>query len=280
LALAVSFSHGALAAASDAGAAAPPAPPLSVPDLAASKAVVLCVNCPAPFDTQTHKNLLVKLVANPYVGELRRALYVQDSLHQFESKVHFDNCDFDDAVDYLNERLDEAGKHVAAAERAKATHDTAGEEKEVRAAFYAIGQALHGAQDFYAHSNYVELKAPKVAEITDLQLVEPWRPGEREKIHALQKEGLVSGFVFWGFPQKCAAGAMSHHDLAKDSADTPSGQRKLANLQNASQYDVAVFLARETSLRLLSSAFKRWPLLLQVNGQAVAIDILVDRREL
>lgn len=256
----------------------PPAPPATVPDIVRTNPPVLCVGCDEPFDTTTHKEVLARLVNNPYNTELRKALYLQDIVHQFESKAHFDNCDFDSSIAYITSLLDEAETHVAAASKAKA----AGNQEEVKMAagraFFAIGQALHGVQDFYAHTNYVELEAPKVKKVTDLELIAPWRANGRDRIKELQGRGLVSGFVFWGFPQNCPRGTASHSDLAKDSAATKSGARHVAHLQNLSQYRIAVYLAREASLQLMTDAFKRWPLLRELNGQNVAVEILLDRR--
>ena len=84
-----------------------------------------------------------------------------------------------------------------------------------RQAFFALGQALHGVQDFYAHTNYVELQAPKVTRVTNIEVVAPWQAAGRARIEQLRKDGLYSGHVFWGFPQKCPSGTPSHHDLAK-----------------------------------------------------------------
>ena len=68
-------------------------------------------------------------------------------------------------------------------------------------------------------------------------------------------------------------------ELAKDSEDTPSGKRQVAQLQDITQYRVAVFLAREDSLALLRDAYKKWPLLKQVAGPNVFLDVIIDRRE-
>lgn len=258
----------------------PPPPSADVPNFRTTKATVTCVDCDDPFATITHKEVLDGLAANKYVGELRKALYVQDSLHQFQSKAHFDNCDFDSAIAYVDSLYAEAGTHVEAAQAAKAKGDKPGTEAAVLKAFFALGQALHGVQDFYAHSNYVELSKAGVKKTTDLEVVAPWRDAGKAKIAALRKNGLVSGFVFWGVPQVCTSGSISHADLAKDSEATPSGKVRVPHLENISQYRIAVFLAREASLQLMQDAYKRWPLLKEINGPNVVFDVLVDRRGL
>lgn len=258
----------------------PPPPPPEVPDINTVNPPVLCVDCDLPFDADTHKKVLKGLVSNPYVGELRKALYLQDTYHQFESKAHFDNCDFDNAVGYIKELLDEAGKHVEAATKAKNAGDKAAAKEFVLKAFFSIGQALHGTQDFYAHTNYVELYAPKAKKVTDIPILFPWRPDGHARIKELREQGLISGFVFWGYPQVCPRDTISHGNLAKDSADTKSGKLVITHLQNITQYKIAVYLAREASLQLLTDAFQKWPLLKEENGEAVALDILIDRRGL
>jgi Heterokaryon incompatibility protein Het-C len=256
----------------------PPPPPPGMPGLLESGAAAMCANCDEPFDMTTHKRVLEGLVNNPYIAELRKALYVQDILHQFESKAHFDNCDFESSTEYLTSLLEEAGKRVEEAQTAKSAGNAAAMQLAVKSAFFALGQALHGVQDFYAHTNYVELQTPKVKKVTDLEIIAPWRMEGRDRVRQFRGEGLISGFVFWGFPQKCPSGTMSHGDLAKDTANTRSGKQLVAHLQNLNRYRIAVFLAREASLNLMRDAFKRWPMLSEVNGQNVAFEILLDRR--
>jgi len=269
----------AFAAATSAEAPAPPAPPASVPDITTTNPAILCVDCDHQFDIPIHNKILNGLVSNPYIGELRKALYTQDTYHQFQSKAHFDNCDFEGATTYISELFDETGRYVEVATKAKAAGNTPALKKAVLSAFFSLGQALHATQDFYAHTNYVELQAPKVKKVTDIELVFPWRAEGRARIKELQGAGMISGFVFWGVPQKCPSGSISHANLAKDSANTKSGKAIVTSL-NLSQYRIAVYLAREASLELLTDAFKRWPLLKEVNGESVAIEVLVDRRGL
>ena len=266
-----------LACAEDASTKPPP-PPDILPSLEQSNPPVLCIGCDEPFDMGTHKEVLESLAANPYLAELRKALYQQDIAHQFESKAHFDNCDFDSAITYVTSLLDEADVEVGTAQKAKDVGDLKAMEAAAGSAFFSIGQALHAVQDFYAHSNYVELQAPKAKKVTEIEVVAPWRPKGRDRINELRQQDLYSGYVFWGFPQKCPANTTSHGDLAKDTATTKSGAKKLPHMQNISQYKVAVFLAREASLQLMEDAFKRWPLLKDLNGQHVAFETLVDRR--
>lgn len=266
-------------AASAVAAGKAPAPPKPVvPSLLEAKPPILCVDCDQPFDATTHKKVLEGLANNLYLGELRKALYLQDTYHQFESKAHFDNCDFDASIAYIDELYAETGRYADEAAKAKAVGNMDAMQKATLSAFFALGQALHGVQDFYAHTNYVELQVGGVKSVTDIPLVLAWRAEGKVRIAELRKAGLISGFVFWGFPQRCPNGTISHGKLAKDAATTTSGKVPIAHLNNLNQYKIAVFLARETSLQLMTDAFKKWPLLKELNGEFVALDVLVDRR--
>lgn len=258
----------------------PPKPSEDVPELRAVKAIVVCGDCDQPFDTASHKKVLDGLVSNKYVGELRKALYLQDTYHQFESKVHFDNCDFDESISYLVDLLKEVDVHVAAAKAEKEKGDTAAIESSILKAFFALGQALHSVQDFYAHTNYVEMIVEQTKKSTDINIVLPWKPSGKNRIKELTGKGLVSGYVFWGFPQKCPEGTPSHANMAKDKPTTPSGMVKVPHLENRNRYQIAMQLARGASQELIDNAFQRWPLLKEVNGEHVAFEVLVDRRGL
>ena len=130
----------------------PPKPPphtSEVPDLRTVSPIIVCGNCDKPFDTSTHKEVLDGLVSNKYIGELRKALYFQDSYHQFESKAHFDNCAFGDAIGYVDSLLSEVDDHVRAAQASKDRGDSGAAQASILKAFFALGQALHGVQDFF-----------------------------------------------------------------------------------------------------------------------------------
>jgi Heterokaryon incompatibility protein Het-C len=160
------------------------------------------------------------------------------------------------------------------------TSDKNSIQEAARSAFFVLGQALHGVQDFYAHTNYVELQTPKARKVTDISIVAPWQGEGRARIEELRTQGLVSGVVFWEFPKMCPVDTIDHRGLAKDSATTASGERIATHLQNISYYRIASYLAREASHSLFRDAFKRWPLLKELNGENVAFEVLIDRRGL
>lgn len=259
----------------------PPPPASTVPALQDVSFVGFCIGCDEPFSPPVHDKLIKEVAAvSPYVGELRRALYWQDTIHQFESKAHFDNCDFEGSMAYVDGLMAEVGTHVTSAAKAKAKGDTAGATAKIKEAFFSLGQALHAVQDFYAHTNYVELSAASAKRIEDLKVIAPWQKEGRDAVLAMARQGLFSGFVFWGAPQKCPSGTLSHGAIAKDKPTTASGKIKVAHLRNHSQYQLAEMLARAASEALLTDAFRRWPLLAELNGSVVAVEVFVDRRGL
>lgn len=114
----------------------------------------------------------------------------------------------------------------------------------------------------------------------DIDIIALWRKDARQQIELLQKERLVSGVVFWGVPQKCLPGTPSYTELAKSTATTASGSQLVAHLQNINRYAIARFLAVESSLSLLTDAFRQWPILAHTNGRVVAFEVLLDHQRL
>jgi hypothetical protein len=222
--------------------------------------------------------MLEKLVSNPFNAEFRKALYMQDVAHQFESKAHFDNCDFDASMGYIKELLAEVEVHANRAKQADRDKDDEARAASVKSAFFSLGQAVHGVQDFYAHSNYVETEIAKVSRVSAIPVLPLWTDAGTAEVRRLVAGGLKSGFVFWGFPQKCPSGSTSHFELAKDSESTKSGQVRIAHLQNTSQYTVSVYLATQATKQLLVHAYKTWPVLEQTAGPNIAFETGRDQR--
>ncbi len=136
--------------------------------------------------------------------KLIRVQWLQDVVHQAESKAHFDNCDFAGGRAYVVERIESARKSV--------------KNKDVPTAITAIGQALHAIQDFYAHSNYVEMMAAQHADFASVRIVPIWTDAGGVRLQELIAAGLVSGRVWWGAPKRCADSVKTHGEMAKDHA--------------------------------------------------------------
>jgi hypothetical protein len=119
-------------------------------------------------------------------------------LRQWESEVHFDNCAFAEGAQHIR---DEWAKIERLSDRLSDEGLT------------AFGRLLHTAQDFYAHSNWIELHLDQdIIPLWDFQV---------ETLPA----GIVSGTWLIGFPKKCGSGAPSHDELNKDNPNSPEGKK-------------------------------------------------------
>ncbi len=251
----------------------PPPPPEAVPPLNIDAATVVCIDCDKPFGFKGHKQVnKMALIKNEYIGQLHKAMYLQDTYHQFQSKAHFDNCDFEAAMNYIDELVKEADKFIESAGKKQDV------EVDVKKAFFSLGQALHAIQDFYAHSNYVELMRANYTDYRKIPRILVWTVEGQQMVLDWKTKGLFSGFVSWGFPKKCDEGVPEHADLAKDSAKTKSGMIKVKEWENLTQYEVALYLAQRASYDFIKFAFTRWPLLKDKCGNVMAFDVFQERR--
>lgn len=236
-----------------------------------------------PFDPSLHGAMTPQ--GEICSNELNRAIYRQDVLHAFESKAHFDNCAFEDSSNYVDELVAEARKQLS---RIPVNAAAGGDvPAEARAAMHAFGRALHGIQDFYAHTNYVELvqeRSPNLASESAILLVEFWKPAGREYLRKLVADGLHSGRVAWSLPHTCAASVPSHGQLAKDSPKTPAGTkpsifRNSLTGQSISNHNVAFNLASRATREFLRWAGESHPQLEKFCGQTVKYIVQQDRRK-
>lgn len=246
----------------------------------------LCIDCNwgAAFDPRYHLRFYNVWTSNEkeYVDRLRWAVWNQDVWHQFQSTAHFDNCDFHGSVQYIHRLLDEVKNH---AEGATATQSDPARHNAKLAAYFAMGQALHAIQDFYAHSNFVELQLKKLVEKPISQsefmdaLVPWWYPGSESIIDDLVAKGLVSGHVWWGSPQRCAAGTLTHAQLAKDSNEKNGGTAAAFGM---TLHQVAYEMASRATQRFLEYVWEEWPVLrIGPPGKFVPMSLPIgaDRRD-
>ena len=137
----------------------------------------------------------------------------QDLVYSNDATAHFDNCTFEESIAYVEKLLNDADGQVKA-----------GKPND---AVTSIGRALHGIQDFYSHSNYVELMAHRhPTDFKAVKIVAVWTVDGQKSIEPLIKEGLVSG-RFPDSPRRCGLTAPNHKDLAKDSRTFNAAARKI-----------------------------------------------------
>jgi heterokaryon incompatibility protein Het-C len=152
----------------------------------------------ASFSLPTHIDLVSQACEGHFVtnaiAKISQGNLLQDA-NQFTSNLHFDNCTFAEGAAYYAERwnvIESAGDPITA--------------------LHTFGQILHSVQDFYAHSNWVELHV-------DHSPIPLWNFDESTLPNL-----IVSGTWSIGFPKKCGSGVPSHEMLNKDNPDTESGR--------------------------------------------------------
>jgi hypothetical protein len=118
---------------------------------------------------------------------------------QLNSCLHFDNCAFACGLEQINQQW--------ALIDALSSHD-----RFDNLGLSAFGRLLHTTQDFYAHSNWVELHLQEATiPIWDLQL-------------SSLPSDIVSGTFALDLPKCCGSSAPSHGSLNKDDPGSQEGR--------------------------------------------------------
>jgi hypothetical protein len=252
---------------SGAASAQTPPPP---PDFPGLEAIDERRNWTAPGESPTFgvtEHIKLDGVAKLCSETLAAAQWRQDVLLQFEAKAHFDNCAFNEALDYVTALIREIdaldlGKHP---DRATTAADRA-------------GRTLHAIQDFYAHSNYVDLMAKNGGAFDKEKLVLPiWTSDGRAEVRKLAGRDLVSGRVWWNGPKQCSSNVPTHGQMAKDSDELPGGKKRLEPWKR-SAYRAAIEIADQATRNFLRFAYERWPALQAQCGPIVVYLPASDRR--
>jgi len=232
-----------------------------------------------PYDPTTHT--LMTQGGKDCSKQLHMAMYRQDFLHFEESKAHFDNCAFKESLAYIDSLINEARDKIAHIQGT-----SGGVPAEMLDAMLTLGQALHAMQDFYAHTNYVELmqkQFPNIADESDIPIMQFWTDKGHKKLLDLAANGLISGRFQWSYPHLCSSGVPSHGDLAKDSANTPAGaqpsifKRRLTG-QTLSNYTIAFNLASRTTSEFLRWVGQASPQIEKFCGPTIKYIVQPDRR--
>lgn len=178
---------------------------------------------------------------------------IAQDLDQTSSQVHFDNCTFPQGVAHI----DALWQIIEGVDRLDT--QTLG----------TFGRLLHTVQDFYSHSNWVELNvAHRPIPVWDLAL-------------ATLPSGAFSGTWLLGTPKACKAGTPSHSELNKDSPSSEEGAKIVESGPNAGEtlyalaYDAAERATRVQFDRL-AAKFGRKPM----HGGQRALDVSMDPNRL
>ena len=218
------------------------------------------------FVTGVHRKLTPTETA--CARDVNAAIYLQDFLQQQRSAAHFDNCAFDEGFEYLQSLLADAERAFVSV--GDVAQPGAINSNEFRAGMISIGQALHAVQDFYAHTNYVELSAQDQALIDGrtLPIVRLWTNAGKQQLVDLRARGLVSGTWRIGWPKRCTASALSHDALNKDSDTATAGLQPIPRW-GMTAYQAAFGTAQRASLEFFIFAANKWPVIPKVCGEEI-----------
>ncbi len=160
------------------------------------------------------------------LGQVVLANILQD-LDQFESKIHFDNCTFPQGAGYI----------------AQQWQGIEAQDELSEVTLTAFGRLTHTVQDFYSHSNWIELHLQDdPVPIWDLDV-------------GTLPADIVSGTWWIGFPKECPAGAPTHGELNKDDPSSPEGRKVVESGPNAGQ--TYFELAFDAAIRATELQFDR-----------------------
>jgi hypothetical protein len=195
---------------------------------------------------------------------LNRSSQRQDIFLVLRSKAHFDNCAFEKSADYIKHLLEKNERlfrkiNFSSSERER--------NRLLKQSLFNAGKILHSIQDFYSHTNYVELMQADHDRFEDVPDLRLWTGAGRESLFALEADGLVSGTTWWSFPRKCSKHVPSHKKLSKDrsqyiSAWQPTLWKKpVAGGGRYTHLEAALFFAESASYQFLAETFDKNPLL-------------------
>ena len=247
------------------------------------------------FITKVHRVVQTDLWSTTPNGRacteaINEAIYRQDFGEFYLPQAHFDNCAFDESIGYLRSLI---GKAELAFGDARQSFAKSGDIKQlgiqVRDGLTQLGRGLHIVQDFYAHTNYVELlgspvqpsaKSGMVLELwngskqfSEEFFIPIWTQRGSDRVSELRSQaGLVSGTVWYEQPvlNRCVANSPTHSLLAKDEPNAGRGAER-TRWPNLTYHQAAVALARKGTRTLLIEVSAKWPELEAVCGRYVRL---------
>jgi hypothetical protein len=208
---------------------------------------------------------------------LNGGLYEQDIGEFYKAEAHFDNCAIEESLAYFQKLKTSAdGLMLLARDIYRQDHDKTRLLSNVKNAVREYGRALHIVQDFYAHTNYIDLMAAEhvaddspilvalrqsSAGFSDKLALQIWAADDAKFVRAMQnKAGLVSGTVFYETPRlnRCPLGSRTHKQLAKDVADKGNGA-SATRWTGITHFHAATTLAKKSTRDFILGIAGLWP---------------------
>lgn len=161
---------------------------------------------------------------------------IREDADEVTSAIHFDNCTFAEGAKKIRRDWNRIWQQTN-----RLSIDAA----------VSLGRILHTVQDFYAHSNWIELHLNhSPIPLWDFNI-------------ANLPAGIVSGTWAAGKPQNCKHGAPSHDQIAKDKPTQPTARKIVKSGPNKGKtyfelvYDAAL-RATKTEMNRLSYGVRRY----------------------
>jgi hypothetical protein len=196
-----------------------------------------------------------------------RAHWQQDIAKLLSAEAHFDNCKIDASIAYLR------------AEYAQA--DAAAAAGNVDVALRHLGHVIHSVEDFFAHTNFVELSAERFDTPTAVPVLVLWSPSSNAVL-APFKPRLVSGRIFAEAlvdSGACPPDTPRHGAMNKDS---PTSERGATFVErwHMSYYRATVELTHRACAKLLRETLQRptWAAVRGACGTTFGFSLKVDYR--
>lgn len=199
---------------------------------------------------------------------LIRAQWQQNFANRLLAAAHFDNCQIDASLRYMREEYAKANEFA--------------ESRDVFSALRHLGHVLHSIQDFYGHTNFVELASeryPKFASLVPLVLWDESNTGELKRL----RPELVSGRSFkealWD-SGLCPKGTPTYKFMNKDSPDTKRGKEPILSWR-MTHYRAALELTEMSARKLLRETMKSpaWSAVVKECGSTYGFGLRGDVRE-
>ncbi|GAB4259880.1 MAG: hypothetical protein Kow0079_16900 [Vicingaceae bacterium] len=129
---------------------------------------------------------------------------IKDFISDYNEKEHFDNMNFREIETNLNSIYNQMYKSV---------NSFKNNEIDIKELGFETGKYLHAIQDFYSHSNFIELYTEFYGKEKDLTTIPTLEEVLQEKKYAEFKEVLKSKLVTGKYPGE---GKGSHKEINKD----------------------------------------------------------------
>jgi hypothetical protein len=139
----------------------------------------------AAFGVLTDEEVQLVILAN-----------LAQDIRQSESQVHFDNCAFAEGSFYIEKQWEMIDSY---------------RDRRSKSSLNLFGRLLHTVQDFYAHSNWVEIHLNEAP-------VPMWNCRSETL-----PEAIISGTWPTGEPKRCSSNAPHHDQLNKDKPSSITG---------------------------------------------------------